>query len=70
MTRTGSENIIWFADEAATNHALVGGKGANLGNMTGKGFQVPPGFTVSTAAYRAHVSESNIRAGVESIRPV
>lgn len=67
MTRTGTENIIWFADETATDHALVGGKGANLGNMTAKGFQVPPGFTVSTAAYRAHVSESDIRPEVESI---
>jgi rifampicin phosphotransferase len=67
MTHTGSETIIWFADEAATDHALVGGKGANLGNMTAKGFQVPPGFTVSTSAYRAHVSDSGIRASVEGI---
>lgn len=67
MTQSGSENIVWFADEAATDHALVGGKGANLGNMTGKGFQVPPGFTISTAAYRAHVTESGIRDAVEAI---
>jgi phosphoenolpyruvate synthase/pyruvate phosphate dikinase len=49
MTRSGSENIVWFTDADATNPALVGGKGANLGNMTGKGFQVPPGFTISTS---------------------
>jgi rifampicin phosphotransferase len=67
MTHSGSENIVWFADDAATDHALVGGKGANLGNMTGKGFQVPPGFTISTTAYRAHVSDSGIRDAVEAI---
>ena len=31
--------------------ALVGGKGANLGEMTGAGFPVPPGYVVTAAAY-------------------
>jgi pyruvate,water dikinase len=30
---------------------LVGGKCANLGELTGAGFPVPPGFAVTTAAY-------------------
>jgi pyruvate, water dikinase len=30
---------------------LVGGKCANLGELTGAGFAVPPGFAVTTAAY-------------------
>ncbi len=67
MTQTGPETIVWFADQAGTDHELVGGKGANLGNMTGKGFHVPPGFTISTAAYRTHVSESGIREPIEAI---
>jgi rifampicin phosphotransferase len=67
MSQSGSQNIIWFADAAGTDHALVGGKGANLGNMTGKGFQVPPGFTVSTDAYRAHVADSGIRSQIETL---
>src|SRR5205823_6563831 len=36
--------------------ALVGGKGANLGEMTGAGLPVPPGFCVTTTAY-AQVAE-------------
>ena len=33
--------------------ALVGGKGANLGEMTRAGLPVPPGFCLTTEAYRA-----------------
>src|SRR5437660_5519961 len=38
--------------------ALAGGKGANLGEMTRAGFPVPPGFCVTTAAYRDFVRVS------------
>ncbi len=62
-----SARIVWFTDAAAADHAQVGGKGANLGNMTGKGFTVPPGFVVSTAAYREHVEASRIRDGIDAI---
>ncbi|UJF33394.1 phosphoenolpyruvate synthase [Paenibacillus hexagrammi] len=37
---------------------LVGGKGANLGEMTQAGFPVPPGFCVTTEAYRVFLSGS------------
>ncbi|MEU8374786.1 pyruvate, phosphate dikinase [Micromonospora sp. NPDC048894] len=35
---------------------LLGGKGANLGEMTRLGLPVPPGFTVSTDACRAYLN--------------
>ena len=35
--------------------ALVGGKAANLGELIGAGFDVPPGFVVTTDAYRLGV---------------
>ena len=37
--------------------ALLGGKGANLGDMTRIGVPVPPGFTVSTEACKAFLAE-------------
>jgi rifampicin phosphotransferase len=52
--------IVPFDGEEATVHEMVGGKGANLGRMTAAGFPVPPGFTVSTAAY-AELLESGGR---------
>src|SRR5690606_6003617 len=36
--------------------ALLGGKGANLGDMTRLGVPVPPGFTVSTEAGNAYLA--------------
>ena len=32
----------------ATDKQLIGGKGANLSEMTGIGLPVPPGFTITT----------------------
>lgn len=34
-----------------TSLALAGGKGANLGELLQAGFEVPPGFVITTAAY-------------------
>ena len=36
--------------------ALLGGKGANLGDMTRVGVPVPPGFTVTTEACNAYLA--------------
>src|SRR5262249_26669582 len=36
----------------------VGGKGANLGELTRAGFPVPPGYCITTAAYRKFVQTS------------
>lgn len=56
MTMTSiQQHTIWFADPAGIDLGLVGGKGANLGRMTQKGFVVPPGFVVATSAYMAHI---------------
>ncbi|MEJ2549316.1 MAG: pyruvate, phosphate dikinase [Anaerolineales bacterium] len=39
--------------------ALLGGKGANLGDMTRIGAPVPPGFTVTTEACNAYLKAGN-----------
>ena len=36
------------ADGAAAMKALLGGKGANLAEMSQLGLPVPPGFTITT----------------------
>ncbi len=46
-----------FSEGNASMKPLLGGKGANLAEMTGLGIPVPPGFIVTTAAcvyYSAH----------------
>src|SRR5215218_3745129 len=42
---------------------LVGGKAANLGELIRAGFDVPPGFCVTTAAYRLAVRGTTVEAG-------
>ena len=39
--------------------SLLGGKGANLGEMTRIGVPVPPGFTVTTEACNAYLENNN-----------
>ena len=48
--RMGSKNFYLFSEGNAQMKELLGGKGANLAEMTRIGLPVPPGFTVSTAA--------------------
>ncbi|GAA0903562.1 pyruvate, phosphate dikinase [Virgisporangium aurantiacum] len=43
---------------------LLGGKGANLAEMTRLGLPVPPGFTISTDACRAYLSTGDVPAGL------
>ena len=62
---SASPFVVRFADESATTHSLVGGKGANLGLLTQAAFPVPPGFTVTTNAYEAF---SAIGVGAEIAR--
>lgn len=43
---------------------LLGGKGANLAEMTGLGFPVPPGFTISTEACKEFMNGHNWPQGL------
>src|SRR5215475_14788298 len=47
-----------FGEVDGTRLPEVGGKGANLGELTRAGFPVPPGFCVTTAAYLDFVRTS------------
>jgi pyruvate,orthophosphate dikinase len=44
---------------------LLGGKGANLAEMTNLGLPVPPGFTITTEACRAYLSEGALPVGLD-----
>jgi pyruvate,orthophosphate dikinase len=44
---------------------LLGGKGANLAEMTNLGLPVPPGFTISTDACRAYLAEGAAPDGLD-----
>jgi pyruvate,orthophosphate dikinase len=46
-----------FAEGSKDQKDLLGGKGANLAEMTNLGLPVPPGFTISTETCRAYLAE-------------
>ena len=43
--------IAWFDEVDKGDIPLVGGKGANLGEMTKARIPIPPGFIVTADAY-------------------
>jgi pyruvate,water dikinase len=45
-----------FSQISAADLPLVGGKGANLGEMSRANFPVPPGFCITTSAFREFVA--------------
>ena len=54
-----SKKMVYFfgngkAESNATMKTVVGGKGANLAEMTNLGIPVPPGFTITTETCAAY----------------
>src|SRR3972149_8525834 len=58
---------LFFKDIDKGDISTVGGKGANLGEMTKAGFPVPPGFIVTAQAYYHFLDETQIRSKIHSI---
>lgn len=52
--------ILPFSKIDKHDTTLVGGKGANLGEMTKVGLPVPPGFAITVAAYDAFLKENDL----------
>ncbi|MEU4419210.1 pyruvate, phosphate dikinase [Actinoplanes sp. NPDC024001] len=53
-----------FADGNKDLKDLLGGKGANLAEMTRMGLPVPPGFTITTEACRAYLHTGSMPDGL------
>ena len=63
----GSKNILWFKDVSITDIPLVGGKGANLGEMFNLKVPVPPGFVITAQAYDYFIEKSGLRQQIFNI---
>jgi pyruvate,water dikinase len=62
-----SKAIVWFNEVTKHDIALVGGKGANLGEMTNAQIPVPPGFIVTADAYFSFVEETGSAAPIREL---
>ncbi len=59
--------ILWFRDCDKTCLSRVGGKNASLGEMTRAGLRVPPGFAITTAAYRDFLDQGRLGPEIKKI---
>ena len=62
-----AEAIVWFNQVNKEDIPIVGGKGANLGEMTAASIPVPPGFIVTANAYYEFIQSSNIQPKIKSL---
>ncbi|TMD50431.1 MAG: pyruvate, phosphate dikinase, partial [Chloroflexi bacterium] len=53
--------LVLALDDASATLEEVGGKGASLARMAAAGLPVPPGFHITTAAYRRFVTENGLQ---------
>lgn len=60
-------DVVWFMEVDKEDLPLVGGKGANLGELTKLEIPVPPGFIVTTQSYFHFLDESGLRAKIREI---
>ncbi|EWM10881.1 pyruvate, phosphate dikinase [Kutzneria sp. 744] len=56
--------VYAFAEANKDMKDLLGGKGANLGEMTRLGLPVPPGFTITTEACLAYLADRDFPDGL------
>ncbi len=65
MSDSGATKYVYDFDEGSKDQKdLLGGKGANLAEMTNLGLPVPPGFIISTDACREYMLAGDEPAGL------
>ncbi len=61
------QEILWFKDIRFEDINLVGGKGANLGEMYNLGIPVPNGFVVPVNVYFQFIKENDLQPKIAAI---
>jgi pyruvate,water dikinase len=62
-----AKNILWFSEVTKDDIALVGGKGANLGELTRAGLPVPQGFIVTAQAYYYFLKKTDVQRKINKL---
>jgi len=62
-----SSNIRFFSECSLKEIALMGGKGANLGELSSAGFPVPAGFGVTADAFRQFLDGNQLEPAIREI---
>ena len=59
--------VLPFSKISKDDIALVGGKSANLGEMTRAGFPVPPGFSLTSTAYQTLIDYNDLEEKIRTL---
>jgi phosphoenolpyruvate synthase/pyruvate phosphate dikinase len=59
--------ILWLEEITQDDREAVGGKGANLGEMTRAGYPVSPGFCITTAAYLDFIRRNDLEETIAAL---
>lgn len=63
-TPSSTQHVTWLGECEAVGREAVGGKALGLGSLTRLSLPVPPGFALTTAAYREHLDATGLGATV------
>ena len=69
MSNEQSVPLVLALDDPAATLEQVGGKGASLARLAAVGLPVPPGFHITTAAYRYFVAENGLQEQILPTSP-
>lgn len=59
--------VKWFNELGKDDVELVGGKGANLGELTQAKISVPPGFCITAEAYKYFIETTGLASKIKDI---
>ncbi|MFH0752563.1 MAG: phosphoenolpyruvate synthase [archaeon] len=59
--------IAWFSELSKEDVPLAGGKGANLGEMYNAKLPIPPGFAVTSEAFKAFIENTGLKEQIFSL---
>jgi pyruvate,water dikinase len=62
-----AHHIAWFSEIRKEDVPLVGGKGANLGEIVNAGFPVPNGYVITANAYYDFIRENNLNIKIKHL---
>lgn len=60
-----NKNIVWFEEVGKHDVGIVGGKGANLGEMTNARLPIPYGFIVTSQAYFTFIKRAQLQPKIK-----
>lgn len=70
MTKKQKPIILWFDEITKEDVSLVGGKGANLGEMTNAGFPIPFGFVITSFSYFEFIKSAGLEKRINELLAV